>query len=395
MKTFTATFFFLLISIFIFSQTKHNIRFMLDGHLRESIVVVPGHTPPSDGYPLVMMLHGTSGDGEKFYNISGWKELGEQENFVTVFPSSLKWCFTDEGIEKYNSRWVNGNLTENPCSGPPQDYVDDVKFLKFLVQKIKDSILINPKKVFVSGFSNGCAMVHKLANEAGDVFAAAAGTSGGLTQSDSSRPVNRIPLWHVVGNLDDRFYNPPRTEVPYGRDTILAYLKSYFVRVLACQGLTENFTFSETPINHTYSFAESMGQEQSQPFIFTLVKGMTHQYPNGDNFPISAPVLFWNFFNQVTSAIHLTGTANKPDWKIYPNPASSELYISYPSIKSVRGYSLIFSDISGKVLFYKDNITYPNFTIPVHSITPGLYCLRIIDEDVSVVKKVQIIFNGL
>jgi hypothetical protein len=26
--------------------------------------------------PVVFMLHGTSGGGEKFYNISGWKEVG-------------------------------------------------------------------------------------------------------------------------------------------------------------------------------------------------------------------------------------------------------------------------------------------------------------------------------
>ncbi|MFZ1255451.1 MAG: hypothetical protein WAR77_03820, partial [Saprospiraceae bacterium] len=73
------------------SQQRYDIQFMLDGHVRECIIVKPSTAPPVGGYPVVFMLHGTSGDGEKFYNISGWKELGQAENFITVFPSSLSW----------------------------------------------------------------------------------------------------------------------------------------------------------------------------------------------------------------------------------------------------------------------------------------------------------------
>lgn len=62
------------------------------------------------------MLHGTSGDGLKFYNISGWKELVEEENFITVFPSALSWCLCMMEIEKHLTRWVNGTVLDHPCS---------------------------------------------------------------------------------------------------------------------------------------------------------------------------------------------------------------------------------------------------------------------------------------
>lgn len=110
------------------SQRRFDVQFMVDGRMRESIIVLPSTAPPSGGYPVVFMLHGTSGDGLKFYNISGWKELGEEENFITVFPSALSWCFVEDGIEKHLTRWVNGTVLDHPCSGPPQEYVDDVNF---------------------------------------------------------------------------------------------------------------------------------------------------------------------------------------------------------------------------------------------------------------------------
>lgn len=107
----------------------------------------------------------------------------------------------------------------------PQDYVDDVKFLKVLAKRISDTFSVNESMIFCSGFSNGCSMIHKLAIDAGDVFAAVAGTSANLTVGDSARPIHRIPVWLMVGSLDDRFIVPPFTELPFGGDSILGYLK--------------------------------------------------------------------------------------------------------------------------------------------------------------------------
>lgn len=291
--------------IFIFSLVvnlsgqRFDIKFILDGHLRECIIVKPSTAPPPGGYPVVFMLHGTSGDGETFYNISGWKELGEQENFVTVFPSSLTWCFVDNGVEERNTRWVCGSVIENPCSGPPQNYIDDVKFLKLLVSKIIDTLPINKSKIFASGFSNGSHMIHKLAMDAGDVFAAVAGSGAALANTDSVNvPVNRIPIWTMFGNKEPGLIIPPFTEVPFGGDSVLVYLQDIFIRVLTCQGLTESFTKNETPITHTYIFNESQPLMSSRPYLFTLIKDMIHIYPNGTNFPLSAPKLFWEFFKQ-------------------------------------------------------------------------------------------------
>ena len=327
---------FCLSLISLYSQRRFDWKMTVDNELRDVIVVQPSHPAPSGGYPVVFMLHGTSGDGEKFYNISGWKELGEEENFITVFPSSLSWCFVEDGIEKHNTKWVNGDLLSIPCTGKPQNYVDDVKFLKRIVQLIQDTLQVNSKMIFASGFSNGSVMIHKLANDAGDVFAAVAGCSGPLTELDSITPVNRIPVWFMVGSLDDRYIVPPYTSLPFGGDSILAYLGVLLNRAIVCQGLTQTFIKKESNITHTYIFNEAQAGMTSKPYLFTLIKDMTHEYPNGANYPLSAPKIFWEFFKQ--SVATGTNEFGNRDAKIniYPNPSDGIFNIEAANVKVER-----------------------------------------------------------
>ncbi len=328
---------FCLSLISLYSQRRFDWKIKVDNELRDVIVVQPSNPAPPGGYPVVFMLHGTSGDGEKFYNISGWKELGEEENFITVFPSSLSWCFVEDGIEKHNTKWVNGDLLSIPCAGKPQDYVDDVKFLKRIVQLVQDTFQVNSKMIFASGFSNGSVMIHKLANEAGDVFAAVAGGSGPLTELDSTNPVNRIPVWFIVGSLDDRYIVPPYTSLPFGGDSILAYLGVFLNRALACQGLTQTFIKKESNITHTYIFNEAQAGMTSKPYLFTLIKDMTHEYPNGANYPLSAPKIFWEFFRQsVVTGTEGIGNLNE-QILIYPNPSDGKVNIKagYSKIEAI------------------------------------------------------------
>ena len=50
---------------------KNRFTTPVDGDTREYYVHVPAKYNSNAATPVVFMLHGTSGDGEKFYNISG------------------------------------------------------------------------------------------------------------------------------------------------------------------------------------------------------------------------------------------------------------------------------------------------------------------------------------
>lgn len=374
--------FFPAILFYVFSNTigqqRIDIKFIVDNRLRESILVIPSKSPPKGGYPIVVMLHSSQHDGEEPYYLSGWKELGEQENFITVFPSSLKWCYVEDGVEGYRARWVNGNVIEFPCTGPPQDYIDDVKFLKILVSKISDTLPINLNKVFASGFSNGSAMIHKLAMDAGDVFAAVAGAGGYLARTDSIlNPTKRIPIWFMLGNQDSMYIFPPFTELPFGDDSILVYLNKPLTRVLACQGLTASFIKNESSLTHTYIYNEGQPFMQSRPYLFTLVKGMKHTYPNGNNFPLEAAKLFWEFFN-LTS---LDGTKNDKSIDelvtIYPNPSTDIVKIHINQSNKFDNYRIEILNSLGNVVLKSDNKTEFDFEINKNKIGTGTFLLQI------------------
>lgn len=353
-----------------FAQISTDISIMHEGELREAIISVPTKTPPAGGWPVVMMLHGTSGDKDVFHNAHGWRELGQQENFITIFPSALKWCFFDEdGILKNNTRFVCGNLVENICPQEIPNLIDDISFFRRLLKIVTDSVAINKEKIFVSGFSNGSCMTHKCSMSGTEIFSAAAGSSGPLHELDSLTPSKRIPMWYVLGTKDDRYFNERfPTELPFGGDSILAFHNKAIRRALVCNGLTDNFVKTEFSISKTYTFKECLPGQECAPYIFTINKGQTHQYPNGVNYPFDGPNLFWKFFNNppattvsTSSDDHLSKISLTP----FPNPATDFVNLSSEEIE----YQM--TDVNGK-LIKKGNDTF----IDLSDVNPGFYFIK-------------------
>ena len=61
------------------AQKRIDHTLSVDGKNREFIVFQPAGIQVSSPVPVVFMLHGTSGNGEKFYSISGWKEKAAKD----------------------------------------------------------------------------------------------------------------------------------------------------------------------------------------------------------------------------------------------------------------------------------------------------------------------------
>ncbi|MBK9720862.1 MAG: T9SS type A sorting domain-containing protein [Saprospiraceae bacterium] len=368
----------------VYSQRRFDVQFPVDGRMRESIIVIPSSAPPPGGYPIVFMLHGTNQDGEYFYDISGWKELGEQENFITVFPTSLRWCYVDDSIETHGLRWVNGQVTDVPCSGPPQNYISDVNFLKLLAKKIADTFPVNPAMIFASGFSNGSGMIHKLAIDAGDVFAACAGSGSFLPVADSAKPVHRIPVWAMMGTKDDKSIRPPFTEIPFGDDSVLVYFYRPLQRMIDCQGVTQNFTKFETAITHSYDFKESNSGDTGQLYRFTLVNDMFHVYPNGKNFKLEAAKLFWEFFKSVSRISSTESKAKDSSLLIYPNPSSDEINIRFTGIMDSPIQTLQVFNVLGQQIYKQQTPTTSPIILKKSMIGSGIFLLQLTTEHLKI-----------
>lgn len=275
-------------------RIDHNLT--VDGKKREFIVFQPAGIQTSTAVPVVFMLHGTSGDGEKFYNISGWKEKAAKEKFYVVFPSSLAYCITEDGVKSTTTKWNHYDLDSIACPG--QKLYDDVKFFREMLIFLQTTYAIDPKRVYVSGFSNGGQFTFRLAVEASDVIAAVA-PFGCIFTEQNKAPLSLIPIYHGFGNQDDRFFplnnNQP---LPMGPALMeLGGIKKSTSTICTTFALTYANSLKETTNAAFWTF-NTPTKGNSNVYHLHEFKNLTHEYPNGDNYPIAATDLLWPFFSK-------------------------------------------------------------------------------------------------
>jgi polyhydroxybutyrate depolymerase len=355
-----------MVSMTAVAQMRYNAKMTVDSVEREFIVVRPSGPVPAGGYPMVFMFHGTSGDGEKFYDISGWKEKGEQEKIVTVFPSALRYCFLDDsGKPGMTTKWNDGESQEVKC--PEVTLKDDIKFVRAMIDTITGFLPIDHSRIYASGFSNGGGFVSKLAMDMSETFAAIAAVAGPLHSADSLSPRRPIPFAFAVGTLDDRFYVPYGAELPFN-DSTLFILGKIIRRYLGVFNLAQAFTKDSTALSLTYLFntPATVGVPSTQ-FSFSLLDNMTHEYPNGSNYPVTAANAFWQFFIRYTTplTVDVAGSSNE-QVTLYPNPASSFLVV-----KGDGEFTLTLRTVLGEEVFTTTGAGGQRITLP--GLASGLY----------------------
>ena len=269
------------------AQKRFDFSLISENIVRDYIVSVPTGVAPAEGWPLVIMCHGTGGQGDKFYEISKWKELGQLKNFISVFPSALQYCIIEDSVPTVTTKWNCKDIPEILC--PNQNIKDDVLFISSMIDSlIKNFPNINTQKIYFSGFSNGSCFGSKLSIELNKKIAAYAGCGGFMGLEDTLQVVEPLPMWIVLGTDDPKFTVPYQVrELPFN-DSILILLRGPIMRYLHSLGLENQYQKIEYPNSITYIYNTPLSTIQKSEFRFTIVKGMTHQYPNGDNFPVVA-----------------------------------------------------------------------------------------------------------
>jgi polyhydroxybutyrate depolymerase len=136
--------------------------------------------------PLVVMLHGGFGSGSQAKSSYGWDGQAEQQGFVVVYP---------DGIGR---SWNAGGI----CCGPAlRKNIDDLGFLTRLIDAVSKSENIDPKRVYLTGMSNGAAMAYRYACE-GTIPVAAIGPVAGSFSYTCANP-HPVSLIAIHG-LDDQ-----------------------------------------------------------------------------------------------------------------------------------------------------------------------------------------------
>lgn len=151
------------------------------GKTRSYYLFVPEKLPSTKPAPLLVLLHGSGGNGLSL--VERWKDMAEKEGIILAGPDS-----SDSGL------WAT------PADGP--------EFLRDVVEALKAKHAINARRVYLFGHSAGASYALYMSIFESQYFAAVAIHAGMIPPQtysyiDVARRKTPIAMW--VGTLDHEF----------------------------------------------------------------------------------------------------------------------------------------------------------------------------------------------
>lgn len=172
------------------------IELEVDGRSRRAIAVLPERPGP---WPVVMLLHGAGGTPEWAIRETRWDALAASEGFALITPEATR-PHPKLPIRFYTNPPVwNDGSHRAPADQVSQ--VDDVAFLRSLLDELPRRFPIDQRRIFLTGFSNGAGMTFRAGLALSDRFAAVAPVAGHLAVSEP-QPSRRVPMIYLIGTAD-------------------------------------------------------------------------------------------------------------------------------------------------------------------------------------------------
>ncbi len=151
-----------------------------DGRSEETIVYVPSSVVKPA--PLVVMLHGGFGSASQARRAYGWDAAADKHGFVVAYPNGK------------SRSWNAGP----ECCGPQEH--DDTAFLHGEITRLVRDGLVDARRVYVTGMSNGAMMSYAVACAFPDDVAAIGPVAGArIADCDKAKPT---PVFAIHGTAD-------------------------------------------------------------------------------------------------------------------------------------------------------------------------------------------------
>lgn len=164
-----------------------------DGRRRHFRLYVPTTLRDDEAAPLLIALHGGLGTSGQFAANSGFDELAEANAFIVVYPDGIRAVPDRPGLQTWNGGY---------CCGPAaRKAVDDVGFVRFLIDLLSERFTLDEARIFAAGHSNGAIMAYRLACELSDRIVAI-GVQAGSLGIDVCRPSESVSVLHIHGLAD-------------------------------------------------------------------------------------------------------------------------------------------------------------------------------------------------
>lgn len=175
---------------------------------------VPDGVKKGSKVPLIVDMHGGGGCAHHQLLSSGFKELADAKNFIVVFPQGA----SPDGFGG-PGRWNTCGSDVEACKASEKgkeiiDW-DDIGFLRAMLATIIKSkakspwkFLVDPRRLFLSGFSEGCMMAQRMAMEKSSIIAGMTCHGGRLIGADTNT-VSKLPIpthIYLTGGSDDGWF---------------------------------------------------------------------------------------------------------------------------------------------------------------------------------------------
>ena len=262
------------------------------GRRRSFIVDLPARYDGKTPVPLVVVFHGGGGNGESARTQTRMSELAERDGFIAVYPN---------GSGALPNRFLTWN-TGSCCGYAKKHGIDDVAFVRALLDSLEAEYKIDRRRVYATGLSNGGMMSHMMACALSDRFAAVAPVSGELSMDCTpAAPVSVLMIHGTAdqnlpynGGIGSKALDPHEVRsVQYALDT--------WVRLDRCPPAP---AADSTPALVHRAFAHCAGDTSVE--LYTIIGG-GHAWPKGNRLSrlldapsdaLDASRAIWDFFTK-------------------------------------------------------------------------------------------------
>ena len=258
-----------------------------DGLTRQYIYYEPENL--NQQMPLVIVMHGYTGDANSIKNYSEMNDFADQYGFAVCYPRGT----VDGGGNRF---WNVGYAFHQ------NETVDDVGYLTELTQYLQQTNGLNPDYTFATGMSNGGEMCYMLACQAYDTFKAVAPVAGMILQDilDQCDAAPGIPVFEIHGSQDGvtPLAGDPDNNDGWGSYPSIADTIDYFVEKNGCTTLVEGSVPNTDTSDGSFIVSEKYinGVNQNEVWYYKVVGG-GHDWPgSGGNMDIEAGEQAWLFF---------------------------------------------------------------------------------------------------
>jgi polyhydroxybutyrate depolymerase len=157
---------------------------------------IPAAYDAEQAWPLVMVLHG--------YGVTAAIQTGYLGTGALVDGEGVLMLAPEGTTDSYDEQFWNAT---DACCNFDASTVDDVAYLRSLIEDVSEDYTIDSSRVFVIGHSNGGFMAHRMACEASDVVTAVVSIAG-MTWLDAGNctPANDVSVLQIHGDIDDTIF---------------------------------------------------------------------------------------------------------------------------------------------------------------------------------------------